>query len=81
MSNPNFEELAKVFSELSVGGTVSPESRQAAFKTAALVFSKLSKNTWAAPTGNERRTTFDPASVTLVQLGELVAALIKDLMI
>lgn len=80
MPNPNFEELAKVFAELSVGASISPESRQAAYKTAAQVFSRLAEFSWSAPTGNKSRATFDPATVTLVQLGERVAALIDDLM-
>ncbi len=36
---------------------------------------------WATPTGTLTRTTFDPATVTLSQLGERVAALITDLKI
>lgn len=34
---------------------------------------------WAAPTGTATRTTFDPSTVTLAQLGERVHALIDDL--
>lgn len=81
MSNPNFEELAHIFAELSVGGTVSPESRQAAYKSAAQVFSKLAQSTWVAPTGTLSRATFDPATVTLPQLADRVAAIVKDLFI
>lgn len=33
---------------------------------------------WGAPTGTKTRTTFDPATVTLSQLAERVAALIDD---
>lgn len=34
---------------------------------------------WALPTGTRTRTTFDPATVTLPQLAERVAALLSDL--
>lgn len=34
---------------------------------------------WSAPTGSVSRATFNPAGVTLSQLGERVAALINDL--
>jgi microcystin degradation protein MlrC len=34
---------------------------------------------WADPSGTLTRTTFDPATVTLPQLAERVAALITDL--
>ena len=81
MPNPKFEELAEIFSQLSVGASISQESRQAAYKAAAQVFSELAEHEWAAPTGNESRATFDPATVTLPQLAERVAALIKDLVI
>lgn len=36
------------------------------------------KNNFAQGTGNKTRTTFNPASVTLAQLGERVNALIDD---
>lgn len=81
MASPNFEELAKIFAELSVGASISPESRQAAYKGAAQVFSRLAQEDWIAPTGNVSRATFDPATVTTQQLAERVAALIQDLFI
>jgi hypothetical protein len=59
------------------GGPPAAESKMVA--EAARVIAQGTA-AWTAPTGTASRATFDPATVTLVQLAQAVKALIDDMM-
>jgi len=64
---------------LGTDGILNLATAAAEYRIAGLKAVAARVTGWAAPTGIRTRTTFDPATVTLVQLAERVAALLEDL--
>lgn len=77
-------KLALVFNQLG-SGIPDPKLQSLLFEQASELLTELEQylitsTGWTAPTGALSRATFDPATVTLGQLAQRVAALLTDLL-